>query len=253
MSGIERLWTKIDNQHKKYYLCINYENQKMKRKLTIKSLIEKKNEFCTQETNFQNKDLFGVTDGKAVGTYIEHKFQDFLASEYEYEVGSSAKGIDLPSSDIYTDIKVTSIKQPQSSCPFRDAKQKVFGLGYNLLVFVYDKIDNPDTKTANLNFVSCTFIEKDRTSDYTITYRLREMVNDKANLEDIISYLNDRNIPADEITLQNLAEQILNKPPKQGYLTISNALQWRLQYGRIVNLTENVLGITRIIDKVNEK
>ena len=79
------------------------------------------------------------------------------------------------------------------------------------------------------------------------------MVNDKANLEDIVSYLNDRNIPADEITLQNLAEQILNKPPKQGYLTISNALQWRLQYGRIVNLTENVSGITRIIDKVNGK
>jgi len=176
-----------------------------------------------------------------------------LASEYEYEVGSSAKGIDLPSSDIYTDIKVTSITLPQSSCPFRDAKQKIFGLGYNLLVFVYDKIDNPDTKTANLNFVSCTFIEKDRTGDYTITYRLREMVNDKANLEDIISYLNDRNIPADETTLQNLAQQIINNPPKQGYLTISNALQWRLQYGRIVNLTENVSGITRIIDKVNNK
>lgn len=79
------------------------------------------------------------------------------------------------------------------------------------------------------------------------------MVNDGANLEDIISYLNDRNIPADEITLQNIAEQILNKPPKQGYLTISNALQWRLQYGRIVNLTKNIAGITRIIDKVNEK
>lgn len=210
-------------------------------------------EFCTKETNFQNKDLFGITDGKAVGTYIEHKFQDFLSSEYEYKVGSSAKGIDLPSSEINTDIKVTSIKQPQSSCPFRDAKQKIFGLGYNLLVFVYDKVDNPENKTANIDFVSCTFIEKERTGDYTITYRLREMVKDKANLDDILAYLNDRNIPADEITLQNLAEQILNKPPKQGYLTISNALQWRLQYGRIVNLTENVSGITHIIDKVNGK
>jgi hypothetical protein len=226
---------------------------KMKKKLTIKSLIEKANEFCKKETMFQIKDLFGVTDGKAVGTYIEHKFQEFLASQFEYVIGSSAKGIDLPSSDINTDIKVTSIKQPQSSCPFKDAKQKIFGLGYNLLVFVYDKIDNPETKTANLNFVSCTYVEKERTGDYTITYRLREMVNDGANLEDILSYLNDRNIPADEITLQNIAEQILNIPPKQGYLTISNALQWRLQYGRIVNLKENVSGITRIIDKVNDK
>ena len=39
----------------------------------------------------------------------------------------SAKGIDLPSVEINTDIKVTSIKQPQSSCPFKDAKQKIFG------------------------------------------------------------------------------------------------------------------------------
>ncbi len=32
-----------------------------------------------------------------------------------------------------------------------------------------------------------------------------------------------------------------------GYLTISNALQWRLQYSRIVNLTETVSGIVNIV------
>jgi hypothetical protein len=62
--------------------------------------------------------------------------------KHTVKVGSSALGIDLPSEDILTDIKVTSVKQPQSSCPFRDAKQKIFGLGYNLLIFVYDKKDN---------------------------------------------------------------------------------------------------------------
>jgi hypothetical protein len=57
-------------------------------------------------------------------------------------IGNAASGIDLPSADILTDIKVTSIKQPQSSCPFKDVKQKIYGLGYNLLVFVYDKKDD---------------------------------------------------------------------------------------------------------------
>jgi hypothetical protein len=146
--------------------------------------------------------------------------------------------------------KVTSIKQPQSSCPFKDAKQKIFGLGYNLLVFVYDKIDDPKTKTASLDFVSCSFISKERTADYTTTFRLREMVKDEANVEDIVAYLNDKNIPADEITMQQLAEQILKTPPIQGYLTISNALQWRLQYQRIVMLSENIEGINKIIDKI---
>lgn len=152
-----------------------------------------------------------------------------------------------------TDIKVTSIKQPQSSCPYKDAKQKIFGLGYNLLVFVYNKIDNPKTKTTTLLFVSCTFISSERTADYTTTYRLREMIKDKANEEDIVAYLTDKNIPADEITLQNMAKMIMKNPPKQGYLTISNALQWRLQYQRVVSLTKNVSGINKIIDENIEK
>jgi hypothetical protein len=224
----------------------------MKVKLTIELLKKSAKDFCVLESSFDNKDLYGVTDGKAVGTFIEHKFQKYLDDRYEYEKGSSAKGIDLPSADIHTDIKVTSIKQPQSSCPFKDAKQKIFGLGYNILVFVYDKVDDATKGTAKLDFVSCSFLAKERTADYTTTYRLREMLNDGANKEDIIAYLNDKNIPADEITLELIADSIISKTPLQGYLTISNALQWRLQYARVVNLTDKVDGITKVIDKVNK-
>ncbi len=218
-----------------------------KGKLTIKKLIKEAQLFCVEQSKIQHRELYGVTDGKAVGTLIEHKFQTHLNKKYELIVGSSAKGIDLPSDDIQTDIKVTSIKQPQSSCPFKDAKQKIFGLGYNLLVFVYEKTDDPATQTATLNFVSCSFVKKERTADYTTSFRLREMVKDGANEADIVAYLQDKNIPADEITLNQIAEQILRTPPEQGYLTISNALQWRLQYQRIVTLADDVTGIEKII------
>ncbi len=224
----------------------------MREKLTTAKLKAEAKSFCISESKIKNKSLFGVTDGKAVGTFIEHKFQEQLNAKYSTTIGSSAIGIDLPSNDILTDIKVTSIKQPQSSCPFRDAKQKIFGLGYNLLVFVYDKIDDPKSKTATLDFVSCSFISKERTADYTTTFRLREMVEDNANAEDIVAYLNDKNIPADEITLNQLATQILKSPPVQGYLTISNALQWRLQYQRVVMLDKSVQGISKIIDKLTK-
>lgn len=110
--------------------------------------------------------------------------------------------------------------------------------------------DDPKTKTAKLDFVSCSFISKERTADYTTTYRLREMVKDKANVEDIIAYLSDRHIPAEESTLEQLAKQILKTPPDQGYLTISNALQWRLQYQRVVDLDLDVQGISKVIDKL---
>lgn len=219
----------------------------MKKKLTLDILKAEAKTFCEAESKIKNKELFGITDGKAVGTYVEHKFQQQLSAKYSVSIGSSANGIDLPSTEIQTDIKVTSIKQPQSSCPFKDAKQKIFGLGYNLLIFVYEKIDNPRTKTCVLNFVSCVFVSKERTADYTTTYRLREMIKDGANEEDIVAYLEDRNIPADEITLHQLAKQIIKTKPKQGYLTISNALQWRLQYQRVVDLKTRVVGITKMI------
>ena len=169
--------------------------------------------------------MIGVNDGKAVGTYVEHKFQDFLKENYEFTIGSSSKGIDLPDSHINTDIKVTSIKLPQSSCPFKNAEQKVYGLGYNLLIFVYDKIDEDDK--CYLNFKQCTFIESDKTGDYNLTKKLRQMIDDGAIKEDIVAFLSDSNLPGDEFILGNLAEKILSNPPNQGYLTISNALQWR--------------------------
>jgi len=221
----------------------------MKPNLTIDILIKEAKTFCEAESRFDNPDLFGITDGKAVGTFIEHKFQDHLSFKYNYTIGSSANGIDMPSEDINTDIKVTSIKQPQSSCPFKNARQKIYGLGYNLLVFVYEKKDEPAKKVSRLNFLSCTFIHKNRTADYQLTRIIRQMLENNANAEDIVAYLVDRNLPADEITMNKLTQEILANPPEQGYLTISNALQWRLQYGRIVELTETIEGIIPVISK----
>lgn len=129
----------------------------MKKHLTIESLINEAEKFCANNTGVYRPELFGVTDGKAVGTFVEHLFQQYLANRYDLAVGNSASGLDLPS--VNTDIKVTSIKQPQSSCPFKDSKQKIFGLGYNLLVFVYKKHDDSKSKKGMLEFVSCSFID----------------------------------------------------------------------------------------------
>jgi len=210
-------------------------------KLNINTLKIEAKKFCEKESLINHKNLIGITDGKAVGTYVEHRFQNYLKSKYELLIGSSAKGVDLPGVDINTDIKVTSIKQPQSSCPFKNARQKIYGLGYNILVMVYDKIDTIESCT--LHFTHCTFIEKERTADFTITKRLIEMIKDEANKEDIIGFLQDKNVPGDEIIHNELAKEILITQPKQGYLTISNALQWRLQYGRVILLKDSVEGI----------
>ena len=106
-------------------------------KLTKKLLQDEARKFAQVESCHDEPSLFGVTDGKAVGTYLEHKFQKYLKTKYDYVEGSSARGIDFP--ELLIDMKVTSIRQPQSSCPFKSAKQKIFGLGYSLIIFVYEK------------------------------------------------------------------------------------------------------------------
>ncbi len=209
--------------------------------ITIADLKREASTFARSESNHKEPSLFGVTDGKAVGTYLEHKFQAYLESRFTVVTGSSAKGIDWPR--LKVDLKVTSVRQPQSSCPFRSARQKVFGLGYSLLVFVYEKSDDQASRTATLNIVHTIYIEAESTADYTLTKRLREMVGDGANEEDIIAYLNDRNLPVDEIEAQRIAQEVLKSPPKQGYITISNALQWRLQYGHAIREAGRAAGV----------
>lgn len=212
--------------------------------LTIENLCAEAARFAEIESIYDEPTLYGVTDGKAVGTYLEHKFTAYLAQNYSYQPGNSASGIDLPALEV--DIKVTSIKQPQSSCPFRSATQKVFGLGYHLLIFVYDKYDDPENRTGKLNMQHTIFVDKSRTGDFQTSRGILDILNRDGNKDDIIAFIIERNLPVDEIGASQLADRILESPPNQGYLTISNALQWRLQYSRVIQQAGSISGIFRV-------
>ena len=212
--------------------------------LTVAALCAEAAVFAGRESKHPDPSLYGVTDGKAIGTYFEHKFREHLEERYVWELGSSAKGIDFPSIDV--DLKVTSIKQPQSSCPFRSARQKVFGLGYSLLVFVYDKKDDPKTATGLLNVLHTIFVEKNRTGDYQITTGIRKILENHGNEDDLVAFMVEKHLPLDDIEANNIAEALMKKPPEVGYLTVSNALQWRLQYKRVIQQAGLVNGIVRV-------
>lgn len=194
----------------------------MKPELTIKLLCLAARQFAELESTHFEPSLFGITDGKAIGTYLEHRFQTYLRNQFATTIGSSAKGIDLP--DLNVDIKVTSIKQPQSSCPFKSARQKVYGLGYGLLIFVYDKQDDAKTRTSQLQILHVIFVAENKTADYQTTSGLRQLLANEGNADDIAAFLLDRFLPVDEVQAYELAGEIEANPPEQGYLTISNAL-----------------------------
>ena len=200
--------------------------------------------FAATESQCAVSALYGVTDGKAIGTYLEHKFLAYLGKRHTFDAGNSASGIDIPSLDL--DIKTTSARQPQSSCPFRSARQKIYGLGYHLLVFVYEKTDDADTQTGKLNITHVVFVDKSRTADFQMTRGLLQIIGNDGNADDIVAFLQDRNLPVDEIEARDIADAVLSVPPLQGYLTISNALQWRLQYSRVISQAGAVAGIERV-------
>ncbi|MBI2924119.1 MAG: restriction endonuclease [Verrucomicrobia bacterium] len=217
----------------------------MPKPLTVQLLQKAASRFAKTESKHAEPSLFGVTDGKAIGTYLEHKFQAVLQSRYEYARGSSAKGIDFP--ELEVDIKVTSIRQPQSSCPFKSARQKTYGLGYSLLVFVYDKRDDPATKTGRLDIQHTIFVQKERTADYQTTSGLRRLIENKANRDDVLAFFQERMLPVDEVEAESLADEVLRSPPEVGYLTVASALQWRVRYGRVIEQAGNVGGILRLV------
>jgi hypothetical protein len=215
-----------------------------KAKLTVTRLCQEAKAFAQVESAYPEPTLFGVPDGKAIGTYLEHKFRAHLEVKYAFAPCNSASGIDFP--ELHVDIKVTAITQPQSSCPFKSPRQKIFGLGYSVLVFVYEKKDDPKTKTAVLNMLHTVFVEERCTADYGMTKLIREHLEAGCNAEDLIALMHDKNLPIDDIDANKIAAELLKKPCEQGYLTISNALQWRLQYARVIAQAGRVNGILKL-------
>ncbi len=71
----------------------------MPKTLTIHALKMEVRNFVIQESAHPEPSMYGVTDGKAVGTYLEHKFQAYIRLKYRYTLGSSDKGMDVDSID----------------------------------------------------------------------------------------------------------------------------------------------------------
>lgn len=229
---------------------LGFNNEGKLYPITLDLFRKETREFVNGLQNKALPDLYRVTDGKAIGTKVEVMFKEYLQERYDLVVGSAAKGLDFPTLNL--DMKVTSIKQPQSSCPFKAATQKIYGLGYNLLVIVYSKRDVDSERVAYLDIENVLYIDKDYTADFTLTTEIlkiistveeNEMYSRDIAREELYALLENKNIPLDEVSRWQLADRLIDDPPKQGLLTISNALQWRLQYSRAISLAKDkVLG-----------
>jgi hypothetical protein len=90
------------------------------------------------------------------------------------------------------------------------------------------------------------FVEHERTADFQMTRGLLQILENDGNLDDLIAFMQDKNLPVDDIEARSIAQEVIKNPPKQGYLTISNALQWRLQYSRVIQEAGKIDGMRRV-------
>lgn len=148
---------------------------------------------------------------------------------YQFEEGNSANGMDFPG--LLVDMKVTSIRQPQSSCPFTSARQKIYGLGYSPIIFVYEKTDDEVSRTARLNIANTIFVEAEHTADFQVTKGIRDILENKGNQDDLVAFLADCYYSGDEDELGVLAQDLLHGKPEQGYLNMRRKLScWPVRH-----------------------
>jgi len=90
------------------------------------------------------------------------------------------------------------------------------------------------------------FVESKQTGDFQTTTGILKILDNNGNVDDLVAFMTERFLPVDEVQAQRLAKEILRSRPAVGYLTISNALQWRLQYSRVIEQAGKVDGVQRI-------
>lgn len=217
---------------------IYFQQELSLRILSVEDVIQESKECLSFNQNIKTKKLFGINDGKTLGTHIENIFFDYLENKgYLFKRGNPSKGIDFPELDI--DIKSNSSTRSKygTSSPFRSFEQKIYGMGYSIVLFIYDKIDIYEEKTATLSLKEVFFIDKEDTADKKTTSEILEVINNGGTEKDMINVLIQNKILLDLDSLKTLSHKLFLNPPKPGLLSINDVLQWNISYNKSLEST----------------
>ena len=215
-----------------------------KTKLTIQRLQQEAAAFAEVESTYPEPTLYGVTDGKAIGTYLEHKFRAHLEVKYTFASSNSASRHRLSrftgGHEGYRHHPAAIVVSLQVG-KTEDIRAGILGSCVRLR-----EEGRPEDDHRCSEYPPYGFRRRTPTADFTMTRLIRQHLEAGCNAEDLIGLMHDKNLPVDDIEANNIAQELLKKPCEQGYLTISNALQWRLQYARVIEQAGKMDGHSEI-------
>lgn len=79
-----------------------------------------------------------------------------------------------------------------------------------------------------------------------MTRGLNDILDRDGNEDDIVAFITVKELPSMRSRPRASRRLFWRSGPCKGYLTISNALQWRLQYGRVITQAGLVEGVTEV-------
>ena len=200
--------------------------------LDLQNYLDSVAEFCAEmESRTVPEGKSGTS--KQIGTYFEKELRDWFEEEHGLvSEGSVAEDIDLPAFNL--DVKTTSNRQPQSSSTFDDPGERIVGVDYNILLFVYNKQSVNGGNQFEIK--TCAYIPEERASDYRKSDDAVKLVVDyregrlsESELREQLEDLTGVGAISDE-----KFEEIKENPPEKGAITITPALQWRFNYNKMV-------------------
>jgi len=167
-----------------------------------------------------------ATDPKSLAMFAERTLHRWLQTRFDYRTGSSANGLDFP--DVPMDFKLTDAARPQSSIPAAGRHEMLWGLGYHVLVAIYQKSPRDGAIYLALDDLWC--LDAEQTADRRTTEEVQRLVRHDARDGVLARYLEQR-LPfcrAEEARVQ--VARIRAQPPVLGQLTLSPAMQYRATY-----------------------
>ena len=145
------------------------------------------NKFLKQLQSLEAGEL-DISDGKSIGTFIEKLLTVLLSIKKKCVFsGSAARGVDLP--ELNLGIKATSDRQPQSSEPFKNAYERIFGIENALLVFIYNGTAYTAEAEANLRCIQHYLLSETNVADKSLcasARSVRDLYNRKIINEDVL-------------------------------------------------------------------
>lgn len=111
----------------------------------------------------------------------------------------------------------------------------------------YEKTDTHETQSAAIDVHHVLFIARSMTGDYQTTRGILEILERGGNREDLVAFMEDRNLPLDEVGRTALAERVLSDVPHRAISRSatpfnggsSTATQSRMQETAVVSRTSS--------------